>query len=103
MENNQFIGTSRGEKTAKIHMIIDALGNPIHFMLTGGQVHDSKAAVDMLLDIHIFGSSFLGDKAHDSQGIRKYITEKTAVFTISPKSDCTNLDTAISTPIKNGT
>lgn len=57
-------------------MIIDALGNPIHFMLTGGQVHDSKAAVDMLLDIHIFGSSFLGDKAYDSQGIRNISRRK---------------------------
>lgn len=41
-ENNQFIGKSRGGKATKIHAIVDALGNPMHFMLTGGQVHDTK-------------------------------------------------------------
>ena len=42
-ENNQFIGVSRGGKTTKIHAVVDGLGNPVRFMLTGGQVHDSKA------------------------------------------------------------
>ena len=41
-ENNQFIGTSQGGKTTKNHMIVDGLGNPVHFKLTGGEVHDSK-------------------------------------------------------------
>ena len=31
-------------------------------MLTGGQVHDSKAAVDVLSGINISGSNILGDK-----------------------------------------
>ena len=39
---------SRGGKAAKIHAIVDCLGNPVHFMLSGGQVHDSKAAVKLL-------------------------------------------------------
>jgi transposase len=30
--------------TTKIHMLADALGRPLHFILTGGQVHDSLAA-----------------------------------------------------------
>ena len=33
-------------------------------MLTGGQVHDSKAAVDVLSEIDISGSNILGDKAY---------------------------------------
>ena len=41
---NQAIGRSRGGLTTKIHMIVDALGNPLAFSLTGGQVHDITQA-----------------------------------------------------------
>lgn len=71
-------------------MIVDALGNPVHFMLTGGQVHDSKAAVDLLSGVQIPGSNILGDKAYGAKQIRDYITEQNAVFTIPPRGDCTN-------------
>ena len=66
-------------------MIVDALGNPVHFMLTGGQVHDSKAAVDLLSGVQISGSNILGDKAYGAKRIRDYITEQNAVFTIPPR------------------
>ena len=71
-------------------MIVDALGNPVHFMLTGGQVHDSKAAVDLLSGIQISGSNILGDRAYGAKQIRDYITEQNAVFTIPPRGDCTD-------------
>lgn len=41
---NQAIGLSRGGRTIKIHAVVDGLGNPIRFLLTGGQVHDSRVA-----------------------------------------------------------
>lgn len=41
-EFNQFIGTNRGGKNTKIHAIVDGLGNPISFLLSGSQIHDSK-------------------------------------------------------------
>jgi transposase len=41
---NQAIGRSRDGLTTKIHMIVDALGNPLAFSLTGGQVHDITQA-----------------------------------------------------------
>lgn len=71
-------------------MIVDALGNPVHFLLTGGQVHDSKAAVDLLSGVQISGSNILGDKAYGAKRIRDYITEQNAVFTIPPRGDCTD-------------
>lgn len=46
-------------------------------MLTGGQVHDSKAAVDVLSEIDISGSNILGDKA--------YGTEKKSELTLPGK------------------
>lgn len=36
-------------------------------MLTGGQVHDSKAAVDVLSEIDISGSNILGDKVYGTE------------------------------------
>lgn len=41
---DQAIGRSRGGLTTKIHMIVDALGNPLALSLTGGQVHDITQA-----------------------------------------------------------
>ena len=38
----QAIGRSRGGPSTKINAVVDALGNPLRFILTGGQVHDSK-------------------------------------------------------------
>lgn len=59
-------------------------------MLTGGQVHDSKAAVDVLSEIDISGSNILGDKAYGTEKIRTYITEQNAKYTIPPKENNTD-------------
>ena len=86
-ENNQYIGNSRGGKTTKIHAIVDGLGNPVHFILTGGQVHDAKAAIDLLSGVDISGSNVLGDKAYGAARIREYITEHGASYTIPPREN----------------
>src|SRR3990167_1258521 len=44
----QAIGKSVGGNTTKIHMAVDAFGLPIEFQLTGGEVHDAKAAPDLI-------------------------------------------------------
>ena len=36
----QAIGRSRGGLSTKIHMAVDALGNPLRCQLTGGEAHD---------------------------------------------------------------
>lgn len=48
-------------------------------MLTGGQVHDASAAIDLLVELEIAGSNILADKAYGSQTIREYITEQKAI------------------------
>ena len=35
---------SRGGLSSKIHIVVDVLGNPLRFVLTAGQVHDSTQA-----------------------------------------------------------
>lgn len=42
------LGRSRGGFSTKIHLICDAEGCPIHFELSGGQVHENTTLVDLL-------------------------------------------------------
>lgn len=65
---NQAIGRSRGGLTTKIHMVVDALGNPLAFSLTGGQVHDITQAETLTAKIQ--AEALLADKGYDSD---KYV------------------------------
>lgn len=63
----QAIGITRGGLNTKIHAVCDALGNPLRFVLTPGQRHDSKP-VPELLD-GLAAKALLADKAYDSDKI----------------------------------
>lgn len=63
------IGRSCGGLTTKIHMCADAHGNPIDFEITGGQVHDSKLA-PQLIELVDEAENFIADKGYDSDEIR---------------------------------
>ena len=39
---DEAIGKSVAGNSSKLHLVVDACGNPIHIELTGGQVHDVK-------------------------------------------------------------
>jgi transposase len=54
-------------------MLADALGRPLRFMLTGGQVHDVVAAPAMIEDIA--GEALIADKAYDSNAFRAHIAK----------------------------
>ena len=42
------LGRSRGGFTTKVHLLCDAHGHPLHFILTPGQAHESTALEDLL-------------------------------------------------------
>ncbi len=84
------IGRSRGGLTTKIHAIVDGLGNPVQFLLSPGNDHDSIHAVELLEKVPIKGSNILGDRAYGSQNIRAYITNQGASYTIPPQSNASN-------------
>ena len=63
------IGKSRGGATTKIHIAADAYGNPIDFEITGGEVHDAKAADQIIPKIGP-AENFIADKGYDSEVIR---------------------------------
>lgn len=74
--DDEAIGRSRGGPSTKINAVVDALGHPLRFILTGGQVHDSKQ-----LEALIEGLDFdklLADKGYDNNRIRAVIALKGA-------------------------
>jgi transposase len=54
-------------------LLADALGRPLRFILTGGEVHDSRAAEPLLDGIE--GDAVIADKAYDSNAIRETIAD----------------------------
>ncbi|MCB8954088.1 MAG: IS5 family transposase [Ardenticatenales bacterium] len=81
------MGRSRGGFTTKIHVVVDALGNPLQYILTGGQRHDVTQA-EALLEPYEFDRA-IADKAYDSDELLAFISEKEAEAIIPPKSNRT--------------
>ena len=81
------VGVSKGGRNTKFHTLVDGLGNPIAFLISPGNDHDSKHAVPLLNQINIEGSNILGDKAYGAKAIRDYIDSHNAAYTIPPRSD----------------
>jgi len=84
------VGRSRGGLNTKIHTIVDALGNPIYFQLSAGNINDSTVAVDVLSHVDISQSNVLGDKAYGTSDILSYIQRQDSEYTIPPKSNAVN-------------
>ena len=70
----QALGRSRGGFSTKVHVSVDALGNPLRFILTGGQKHDITQAQGLIAD-HA-GEYVIADKGYDSREFRQYILER---------------------------
>lgn len=69
--------------TTKIHAIVDALGNPLRFILTPGQASDFTQA-EALID-EIPAEYVLGDKGYDSKAFRDAIEAQDATPVIPPR------------------
>jgi transposase len=82
------MGRSRGGLTTKIHALVDAEGRPIDLVLTAGQAHDGKPAVDML-EVLQPDTILLADRAYDSDAIRSLAARKRAWANIPPKKNRT--------------
>jgi transposase len=85
-EANQAIGKSVGGNTTKIHMAVDAYGLPIEFDLTGGEVHDSQAAPELIARLPPADYT-IADKGYDSEEIRVLIREKGSLPLIPRKKN----------------
>ena len=69
----QALGRSRGGFSTKIHISVDALGNPLRFLVTGGQRHDSTQAKALVADFSF--ERVIADRAHDSEAFLELYSE----------------------------
>jgi transposase len=60
-------------------------GQPIRFILTGGQAHDAPQAIPLLTGIK--AQQVLADKGYDSNQILSFLQEQEAVAVIPPRSN----------------
>jgi transposase len=69
--------------TSKIHAVVDALGNPVRWLLTGGEVADitqGKALLEGMTP-----QAVLADKGYDADDLLNYIQANNAQAVIPPK------------------
>ena len=62
--DDQATGRSPGGLSTKIHTLVDALGNPLGFCLTGGEVHDRAGADEAIPTMA--ADTLMADKAYDA-------------------------------------
>lgn len=74
--------------TTKIHVVVDALGNPLRVQLTGGEIADCTQAPALLEGVET--QAVLGDKGYDSDTIVTQIEEMDAKAVIPPRSNRKN-------------
>jgi len=81
----QGIGRSRGGLTSKIHLMVDALGNTLKFIVGPGNEHDITRAKSLIQDIQ--NAAIMGDKGYDSDDFRSTIKHQNCEPVIPGKSN----------------
>ena len=84
-KKDQAIGSSRGGKNTKVHVIVNEKMQLMSVSLTGGQIHDSQPAIALLSKVNLEGKTVLADRAYSSVKIRNYLEERGAVVCIPDK------------------
>jgi transposase len=69
--------------TTKIHAVVDALGNPLRFVLTPGPVNDITQAKALIADLP--AKHVLADKGYDATDLRDAVRQQGAVPVIPPR------------------
>lgn len=81
----QALGRSRGGFSTKIHIAVDALGNPLRFILTAGQCHDSPQAEALIKGYA--AQALIADKGYDSKDLIEAVTALEIQAVIPPRSN----------------
>lgn len=82
-DDDRYIGTSKCGKTTKIHILCNEDGILFDFLITGGEVHDVKVALDLLGMRPI--NSLIADKAHGPKAVREELERRKIGIRIPPK------------------
>jgi transposase len=70
----QALGRSRGGFSTKIHISVDALGNPLRFKLTGGQRHDITQAEPLIAECEF--DYLIADKSYDADHLLDVVVQQ---------------------------
>src|SRR5215213_5972493 len=81
----QALGRSRGGFSTKIHIVVDALGNPLDFVLTAGQMHDVTQAPTLLQGRRT--DYVIADKGYDSAALLELIEQMGAIPVIPARKN----------------
>jgi transposase len=82
------LGRSKGGFTSKIHVKVDALGNPLKIIVTAGQRSDITQADALLQDV--INAHVIADKGYDSKRLRSKLIEQNCKPVIPSKSNSKN-------------
>ncbi len=83
--------------------VVDALGNPFRFELTGGEAYDSVHGFEMLKAMKLTMKQVLADRAYDTNAIRAFLEDKQAIPVIPGKKTVECLRNMIGISTKNVT
>ena len=86
-EKNQEIGSSRGGKTTKIHILLDEKFHLVKFLLSAGNVNDNLVAPALLQGLNLKSKVVLADKAYCDAKIRDYLQRQGARVCIPDKNN----------------
>jgi transposase len=81
--DRECLGRSKGGFTTKIHAVVDALGQALRFVLTGGQRHDITQAIPLISGLQ--STYVIADKGYDSNAFIELIESQKAIPVIPPK------------------
>jgi len=81
----QALGRSVGGFSTKIHAAVDALGNPLRLLLTGGQRGDATQAIPLLEGFDFSG--VMADRGYDANDILDFIAQNDAEAVIPAKKN----------------
>lgn len=82
-QEQQALGRSRGGFSTKIHAAVDALGNPLRFILTGGECHESPHASALIAGYSM--QALIGDKGYDDSDLIKALIAAGVEAVIPPR------------------
>lgn len=81
-------GRSRGGLTTKLHVAVDALGNPLRVILSAGQIADIEQAAALIKDQP--AEFVVADKGYDSDAFVEAIAAQGGKAVIPPRSNRTS-------------
>ena len=84
-QENQALGRSRGGFSTKIHIAVDSLGNPLRFILTGGEKHDAPQAESLIEGFE--ANALIADKGYDSATLIKEVEANGIEAVIPPRKN----------------